>query len=43
MSSSTKIAEGEQPVITVHPNHIISEINDNTYGGFTEYAVFPTI
>ena len=39
MTTFTKIAEGEQPVITVNPGHKISEINGNTYGGFTEYVV----
>lgn len=36
MTSFTKLAEGEQPVITVNPAHKISEIEDNTYSGFTE-------
>jgi alpha-N-arabinofuranosidase len=41
MTSFTKIGEDEQPVITINPAHKISKIEDNTYGGFTEYARRP--
>lgn len=36
MASFTKIAEGDQPVISVNPAFKVSDIEDNTYGGFTE-------
>lgn len=36
MTSFTKTTNGEQPVITVNSSHKISDIEDNTYGGFTE-------
>lgn len=36
MATFTKIADGEQPVISVNPAHKISKIDDYTYGGFTE-------
>lgn len=42
MTSFTKIADCEQPVITVNPNHKISAIEDNMYGGFTE-CVLPSL
>lgn len=38
MTSYTKIPDDQQPVITVNPAFKISKIEDNTYGGFTEYA-----
>jgi alpha-N-arabinofuranosidase len=37
MATFTKISIDEQPVISVNPAHKISRIDDNTYGGFTEY------
>lgn len=37
MTTFTKIGEDEQPVISINPAHKISKIDDNTYGGFTEY------
>jgi hypothetical protein len=36
MATFTRIPEEETPSITVHPDHKISKINDNIYGGFTE-------
>lgn len=36
MATFTKIADDEQPVISINPAHRISRIEDNTYGGFTE-------
>lgn len=38
MTTFTKIGEDEQSVISINPAHKISKIEDNTYGGFTEYA-----
>jgi hypothetical protein len=38
MASFTKIEESESPSITIHPSHKIAKINDNIYGGFTEYV-----
>jgi alpha-N-arabinofuranosidase len=38
MTSFTKIPDDQQPVITVNPAFKISKIEDNTYGGFTEYV-----
>jgi hypothetical protein len=32
----TRIEEGEQPSIVVHPSHKVAKVNDNIYGGFTE-------
>lgn len=37
MASFTRIDESETPSITIHPSHKIAKINDNIYGGFTEY------
>ncbi|KAF1809099.1 family 51 glycoside hydrolase [Eremomyces bilateralis CBS 781.70] len=37
MAAFTRIAEGDVPSISVDPSHVISRINDNTYGGFTEH------
>lgn len=42
MATFTKILDTDQPVISVNPAHKISRIDDNTYGGFTEYAPIPT-
>lgn len=38
MASFTRIPDGETPTIIVHPEHKIARINDNIYGGFTEYV-----
>ncbi|PVH70634.1 glycoside hydrolase family 51 protein [Cadophora sp. DSE1049] len=37
MATFTKIADGEQPVISLNSTHKVSKIEDNTYGGFTEH------
>jgi alpha-L-arabinofuranosidase len=37
MTTFTKIAEGEQPSISVYPTHRLHKVNDNIYGGFTEH------
>ncbi|GKT81519.1 glycoside hydrolase family 51 protein [Colletotrichum tofieldiae] len=37
MATFTKIAEDARPSITLNPSHIISKIDDNVYGGFTEH------
>ena len=31
-------SDGEKPSIVVHPDHKVAKINDNIYGGFTEYV-----
>lgn len=36
MTTYTRIGDDEQPTITVDPEAVISKINDNIYGGFTE-------
>lgn len=36
MATFTKIPEAETPSISINPQHKISKINDNVYGGFTE-------
>jgi alpha-N-arabinofuranosidase len=36
MSVFTRIPDEERPTISVDPRAIISEINNNIYGGFTE-------
>ena len=42
MATFTRIEEGDSPSITIHPNHKIAEIDNNIYGGFTEYeGYFP--
>lgn len=38
MATFTKIPEQETPSIALNPAHKISKINDNVYGGFTEYV-----
>jgi len=38
MASFTRIGEDEVPSIIVHADHKISKINDNIYGGFTEWV-----
>ena len=40
MTTFTKVAESEPHVISINPSHKISKIDDNTYGGFTEYVPF---
>ncbi|KAF2424415.1 family 51 glycoside hydrolase [Tothia fuscella] len=37
MATFTKISEDETPTITVNSKHVLSKINDNIYGGFTEH------
>ncbi|KAM7189910.1 putative alpha-L-arabinofuranosidase C [Naviculisporaceae sp. PSN 640] len=37
MTTLTKIPAGEQARISLNPRNVISRINDNTYGGFTEH------
>ena len=37
MTTFTKLADGEQPKVSVYPNQRLSKINDNIYGGFTEH------
>jgi alpha-N-arabinofuranosidase len=41
MTSFTKIPDDQQPVISINPAFKLSKIEDNTYGGFTEYAADP--
>jgi len=36
MTTFTKQAEYEKPIISVHPSRRISKINPNIYAGFTE-------
>jgi len=36
MATFTRIADDERPSISVDPSAIISKIEDNIYGGFTE-------
>ena len=37
MTTYTNISGGERTKIVVHPDHKISKINENIYGGFTEH------
>ncbi|KAF4992665.1 hypothetical protein FGRMN_7013 [Fusarium graminum] len=37
MATFTRIADDERPSITVDPTAVISKIEDNIYGGFTEH------
>ena len=37
MTSFTKLDETQQPHIYVNPKNKLNKINDNIYGGFTEY------
>ncbi|UQC81582.1 alpha-L-arabinofuranosidase [Colletotrichum lupini] len=37
MATFTKIAEDARPSITLNPSHVVSKIDDNVYGGFTEH------
>ena len=39
MASFTSIPDDQIPSIIVHPDHEIAKINDNIYGGFTEYEL----
>lgn len=39
MTTYTKISDEERPCISIDPSFTISEIDDNVYGGFTEYAL----
>jgi alpha-N-arabinofuranosidase len=36
MATFTRISDDERPTITVDPKAVISKIEDNIYGGFTE-------
>lgn len=38
MATFTRIQESETPSISINPSHKIAKINDNLYGGFTEYV-----
>lgn len=38
MTSYTKIGDDERPSISIDPSLTIAKIEDNVYGGFTEYA-----
>ena len=38
MATFTKIPDTETPVVSVNPLNKIAKINDNVYGGFTEYV-----
>lgn len=40
MATFTKIPDSEEPVIEVNALNKISKIDDNVYGGFTEYRSF---
>lgn len=42
MATFTKIPDTETPVISINALNKISKINDNVYGGFTEYAMVYT-
>jgi hypothetical protein len=39
MATFTKIPDSETPVVSINPLNKIAKINDNVYGGFTEYVV----
>jgi len=39
MATFTKIPDSETPVVSVNHLNKIAKINDNVYGGFTEYVV----
>lgn len=39
MTTYTKISDDERPCISIDPSFVVSEIDDNIYGGFTEYAI----
>lgn len=38
MATFTRIADDERPTISVDPSAVLSTIDDNIYGGFTEYV-----
>lgn len=38
MASFTRISDDERPSISVDANAVISKIEDNIYGGFTEWV-----
>lgn len=38
MATFTKVPDSETPVVSVNPLNRIAKINDNVYGGFTEYV-----
>lgn len=38
MATFTKIPDSETPVVSVNHLNKIAKINDNVYGGFTEYV-----
>lgn len=40
MATFTKLSDQAMPVISVHPERKISQINPNIYSGFTEYVLF---
>lgn len=42
MATFTKIPDTETPVISINALNKVSKINDNVYGGFTEYALVYT-
>jgi alpha-L-arabinofuranosidase len=37
MTTYTKISDEERPSISIDPSLVISKIEDNVYGGFTEH------
>jgi alpha-N-arabinofuranosidase len=39
MATFTKIPDSETPVVSVNHLNKIAKINDNVYGGFTEYVL----
>ncbi len=39
MTTFTRVGSHEQADIAVYPNRVLSKINDNVYGGFTEHMV----
>ena len=43
MTTFTKLKDGEQPQLSVHPDRRLSKINDNYLGGFTEHVCVPNI
>lgn len=38
MTTFTKIQDSEIPTISINPDHVIAPIDDNVYGGFTEFV-----
>lgn len=36
MATFTRIPDDQQPTISVDPSAVLSKIDDNIYGGFTE-------